>query len=202
MFRKLLIAYLVLLAFALGTLGALFGQSVRKRVRDEIAQRLESHAEMLRPLVQAVPSSELQATVKELGGRVGSRLTVIGPDGVVMADSHANPSEMDNHNTRTEVQQARSEGRGRNVRHSDTVRYDMMYCASRLAENQPGGVILRAAFPLTQIQAEIRALYRGIVLAFFVTALVGVVVTYLAVRQITRPLSRIRAVAQAISAGD
>jgi len=202
MFRKLLIAYLVLLAFALGTLGVLFGQSIRKRVRDEIALRLESQAEMLRPLVQAVPSSELQATVRELGGRVGSRLTVIGPDGVVMADSHANPSEMDNHNARPEVQGSRAEGRGRNVRHSDTVRHDMMYCALRLAGNQADGVVLRAAFPLTQIQAEIRALYRGIVLAFFVTALVGVVVTYLAVRQITRPLSRIRAVAQAISAGD
>lgn len=66
------------------------------------------------------------------------RMTLIGEDGSVLFDSEADNSSMDNHSGRPEVLEAREEGEGISVRHSDTMRRSTFYYA-RLLED--GGVL-------------------------------------------------------------
>ncbi len=58
------------------------------------------------PFVELKNISQLDASVKDLGKAIHTRITVIAPTGVVLSDSEENPSIMENHRTRTEVAQA------------------------------------------------------------------------------------------------
>lgn len=69
------------------------------------------------------------------------RMTLIGEDGSVLFDSEADNSSMDNHGGRPEVLEAREEGEGISVRHSDTMRRSTFYYA-RLLED---GSVLRVS---------------------------------------------------------
>jgi two-component system phosphate regulon sensor histidine kinase PhoR len=202
-FRRLILAHLTVLLLAVTVFGVLAARSTRVRVLDEIEKRLESKTEFLRSLIlSGLSPAELQAALQDLGRRVEGRLTVIGPDGKVLADSHADPSGMDNHNERPEVRVARSAGRDWRVHYSETLRCEMMYYALHLGEGKEAGVVLRCALPLTKVNAELAGLYRGIVLVFVIVALGGAAVSWLLARWITRPLREIQAVTRSIAEGD
>lgn len=200
MLRKFLAAHLGLLVLLLAVFGVLSAHSTRRRILGEISARLRSEAEMLRPVVRS--SSDLQKTVRELGARVESRLTVIAGDGMVLADSHAEPARLENYNGRPEVRQARARGSGQSVRYSEAVEYDMMYYAVLADPGDPGGIVVRSALPLTLLREEMNSLYAELAIAFLATGAAGVVLSFLVARIATRPLREIRAVARAIAAGD
>jgi two-component system phosphate regulon sensor histidine kinase PhoR len=201
--RRLFLAHLALLVLALAVFGLLAAGSTRTRVLEEIARRLDAEAEVVAAIVRTGPApASLHALLQEMGRRTDVRLTVIAGDGTVIAESHADPARMENHNARPEVQEARAQGRGRNVRTSETVRTDMMYFALLSDPARREGIVIRAALPLTRVEEEIGALYRGIVIAFVVVGLAGGGVTVLVARWITGPLRGIRTVAQAIAEGD
>ncbi|BBF44293.1 phosphate regulon sensor protein PhoR [Lachnospiraceae bacterium KM106-2] len=71
----------------------------------------------------------------------GVRVTQIAKDGIVLYDNYSDPSKMDNHSNRPEVQSAVSHGSGKAVRHSDTLHENTYYYAVRLTD----GTILRVA---------------------------------------------------------
>jgi len=201
--RRLFLSYLALLVLALAVFGVLAARTTRARVLDEIARRLDGEAEVVAGVVRRdAASGPLRSLLQEIGRRSDVRLTVIAADGSVVADSHADAALMENHNTRPEVREARESGRGRNVRYSDTVRYEMMYYALLLDPARKDGTVVRAALPLTRVEEEVGELYRGIAIAFLLVGLAGGGVTILVARWITRPLRGIRTVAQAIAAGD
>ncbi len=203
MFRRLFLAHLALLVASLAGFGILSARATRARVLGEIARRLEVEALLLASLAGPAPDrSSLQPALERLGSAFGGRLTVVAGDGNVIADSHADPAGMDNHDARPEVRLARRMGAGTDVRYSDTVRYDMMYHARRLDPARPDGPVVRSALPITRVNEELGALTRGIAAAFVIIGLAGAAVTYVLTRRITRPLREIRSVAEAVAAGD
>ena len=64
-----------------------------------------------------------------------SRITYMDETGTVLFDNEADPSEMENHENREEVQEALSKGRGSAVRMSDTLSQNTVYYALRLSDN-------------------------------------------------------------------
>ncbi len=203
MFRKLFLAHLMILVLTMVAFGFLAAHSTRGRVLGEVEKRLESKTEFLRSLVLAGLTPEgLRAALRDLGRRVEGRLTVIGPDGKVLADSHADPAGMDNHNERPEVKAARAGGRGLQVHYSGTLRREMMYFALLLKGGREEGIVLRCALPLTRVNEELGDLYRGLAVVFVVVSLGGAAVSWLLARWISAPLCLIREVAQAIAGGD
>ena len=69
----------------------------------------------------------------------GWRLTWIAEDGTVLYDSETDSSQMENHNERDEVKEARKNGYGESVRYSTTLTERQMYCAKLLDD----GTVLR-----------------------------------------------------------
>lgn len=69
----------------------------------------------------------------------GWRLTWIAEDGTVLYDSETDSSQMENHNEREEVKEARKNGYGESVRYSTTLTERQMYCAKLLDD----GTVLR-----------------------------------------------------------
>ena len=203
MFRKLFLTHLAILVLAMVVFGLLAARSTREGVLGEIEARLESQAEVLRSTLRAgLGPAALKAALQDLGRRTGARLTVIGGDGNVLADSHADPSTMGNHNDRLEVRKARGAGRDREVHASETLHCEMMYFARLLEDGHPEGTVLRCSLPLTQVDEELGKLYRGMALIFLALALGGAGIAWLLARWISAPLRIIRGVAQAIAGGD
>ena len=129
-YRAILLSVgLALLAGLLVTLGCLygyFGGVMENQLRDQV---------------------RLAAAGVEEGGtdylsRISSdryRITWIQPDGSVLYDTKADPSQMENHLDRSEVQEALRSGDGQGERYSSTLMEKTFYYAQRLSD----GTVLR-----------------------------------------------------------
>ncbi len=80
-----------------------------------------------------------------------NRITMIGKDGEVLADTQADSEEAENHLERPEVRQALAGGFGTAVRYSETTGKDMIYVAKQL----PDGLIIRNSMPLDNVTAVV-----------------------------------------------
>src|SRR5205807_2752639 len=103
--------------------------------------------EKSRMLVHSVSIESLdQMQVRELARSAGARLTIITPDGTVLADSEADPSHMENHRDRPEIQEAFRGRTGSSTRTSPTIGTKFLYVAVPLNRGA-----LRLAMPLSDV---------------------------------------------------
>ena len=101
-------------------------------------------------------SPSIQGTCAQLASRSDSRITLMLPTGVVVADSEEAPAGMDNHLSRPEVQMAIRRGEGYAVRYSSTVQRNMLYVAvPALVDGRLEGVV-RVALPLRSVHQALR----------------------------------------------
>ena len=154
----------------------------------------------------APPPERLQALAERLSVSVeGRRITLIAPDGRVLADSHERADVMENHGSRPEVLAP-----GRVVpRLSRTLGVEMLYAASIVTTPEDAGDLgmpllgyARVAVPLDDVATEVARL-RGALLRGTLIALAGgLLLAVFAARQLTRPLRRITDSLQALGRGD
>jgi two-component system phosphate regulon sensor histidine kinase PhoR len=109
----------------------------------------------------------LQQEVRELGRRAGLRYTVIRRDGVVLADSSADPATMDNHAGRPEIATALQGRKGASQRASPTLDVGMLYVAL------PTDPVIRVAKPVSEVNVLLQQIRRRIVLACVPALLLG-----------------------------
>ncbi len=148
-------------------------------------------------------ASSWQKWAQQIGESVQARVTVIGPDGAVWADSHENPAVMDNHANRPERLEALEKGYGLAVRYSQTLQCDMLYVAVKArAVSNAEAIILRLARPLSSIYAAQAHLRHSLVLAFLVALLGAWLGGLLAAQQLSRALKPLLRAAQRIREGD
>ena len=118
--------------------------------------------------------------VRRLAGVMGVRITLVGPDGAVIADSeYADVGGMDNHRYRTEILDAASTGLGESVRYSTTLKTDMLYMAKRTDHG-----IIRLARPLGEVREGIDRLRRNILAAGGAALVLAMIVVVLISRMI------------------
>ena len=110
------------IAFVMGILYQYFGK--------QLNSELEKEAQYLSYGIEA-QGQEFLEQIKN----TDSRITYMDETGTVLFDNEADPSEMENHENREEVQEALSKGRGSAVRMSDTLSQNTVYYALRLSDN-------------------------------------------------------------------
>jgi two-component system phosphate regulon sensor histidine kinase PhoR len=125
----------------------------------------------------------------------GFRVTLISTDGVVLADSHSDPSVMENHANRPEVMAAMEGEVGEAQRTSESTGFEQRYVAVPPRE----GLIVRTSVPTRVIDDELSVIRRSILIAGTMLGLIGaVVVAYLA-RRMARPITELTEQALAIA---
>src|SRR5262249_34736918 len=131
MFRRLFGTSGLLLLIAIGLLGVVIVKREERYFLQQIEDNLRSKAILVREVIsdRQVREGRLQRRVQNLGKEINTRITLIGADGVVLADSSKNPREMENHGDRPEVRTARAEGFGTATRFSNTLNQSMMHVA-------------------------------------------------------------------------
>jgi signal transduction histidine kinase len=183
LFNKLLLTYVVLIVIALVILSLVSISAFNRAHLAEVNQYLENTAHIAGATVRDISGQQhLQDRIKELGQTAHTRITIIGPDGAVLADSEKDPATMENHNHRPEVVQARAEGIGRSSRLSETLAVRMLYLAMPLSPDKPDGNVIRAALALRQVDIFTRQVYQVVGLTFILLLVIAVLMGFWTVR--------------------
>jgi two-component system, OmpR family, phosphate regulon sensor histidine kinase PhoR len=168
----------------------------REHLQDEARVASLMAAKEIRDLKRDAP-----ALTAALAKATRARVTVIGRDGVVAADSEVSPEELErleNHGQRPEVKQAQSEGMGSSVRYSATLRTNMVYVAAPFG----GGSLIRLALPLSEIEQAKQRLQRSLGAALAVAVLVALLLSYILSNITSRHLRNLAAVASRVGRGE
>jgi two-component system phosphate regulon sensor histidine kinase PhoR len=129
---------------------------------------------------------------KRLGKSSGTRITVIGPDGVVYGDTEENPEEMDNHANRPEIKVAYNGQIGVSRRFSATLEEEMMYVAVPLQNGDQFLGVVRTSMPLTALFQALDGVQSKLFIGGLVAALLAAGICLAVSRRITRPLEEMR----------
>ena len=162
------------------------------------------HDEAVAVAQSGAPARALQGFVERATRSTGMRVSLIAPDGRVLADSER-PGEavatMDNHGDRPEVRAA-LEGRvGSSVRRSVTLDTPLIYVALPL--NQSGRVlgVLRLAEPISAVTASYETLRSAALAGGAVALLVALGIGIFVAGRVTRPVVEMQDVARQMSEG-
>jgi two-component system, OmpR family, phosphate regulon sensor histidine kinase PhoR len=184
------------------TLGWYGYRSVRAFHLEQSLHQLERLTQLLvtpySSLLRVNDGAGLDRRAKDDGRASGVRITLVGADGSVLADSHHELQDMSNHLSRPEVLSALSDGVGQAIRFSDTIAMDMLYRAEVFRINGEE-VVIRTALPLTAVKADLSQLVRAIGAAFLLVFTVTVALSYLVSRKLSVSISHISGRAAAIA---
>ncbi|HIZ94894.1 sensor histidine kinase [Flavonifractor sp. An112] len=125
------------------------------------------------------------------------RLTIIDTDGTVLADTGADASKLEDHNSRPEVIDAERSGWGEAVRRSDTLGTSMFYVAKRFAD----GMIGRAAMPLSSINSLVMSGVWGFLIASIAALLLAFLLSRRTANRIVAPLNSVGGALQGVLDG-
>lgn len=194
--RALIQRFLIILAITIGVFGIISYFVASK-------QMLQTTIGHMRQLVREIDyaldySGDVEQQVVAMKQKIDSskdqsgnklRITVLGDDGSVIADTDATDvAALENHGAREEIRQAFLNGFGYSTRYSDTLREKMLYVAE-LTEN--GSNVIRVSVQFHGISDYMRVLLPSLLLAaLFLFA----AATFMAVHfsnTVTKPLSEI-----------
>jgi two-component system phosphate regulon sensor histidine kinase PhoR len=198
-------AYLLITVAALVVITLYLSRLLPAFYYDQVTDGLQARARLIEQ--QVVPSLEandfrrLEEMAKQLGTRSSTRITIILPDGRVVADSDENPAIMENHGNRPEFREALAEGLGRSLRFSGTLDQSMMYLALPIEEQGHVLAVLRTAIPATAIDENLRHIYHNIVLCVVIVAIAAAGVSLVLSRKISRPIAQMKETAQRFASG-
>ncbi|MCB2210641.1 cell wall metabolism sensor histidine kinase WalK [bacterium] len=193
-----LISILVVTIFTASMLHSFF----MSETEDNLAARARLIEPEILTLIEKSQPDTLNDVVRTLGHRSDTRITIIHPDGVVLADSEHDPLEMDLHNNRPEVKTALRGETGSSRRFSATLQTDMMYVAVPLFHNDTVFAIIRTSKSLKSVNDTIRVLLITIGIGSLIVALAAAGISWINARRISQPLEQMKLYARRVAAGD
>jgi len=174
-------------------------------VEAKISQRLQNNTilagEIFKKAMVEGDSTYIQRETKNLAKNLNLRITVIDKEGKVLADSEREASSMENHGDRAEFIEAVEKGLGQSTRFSQTLNYPMKYVAVRVADGEDVVGVVRIAVPESEVQLEMRELYRAVMLGTAAAICIAAIIAYVMSRGISQPIRQMREVAGAVAKG-
>ncbi len=182
----------------------------------ELEKGLVARAYLAKPTVNELLNLDLTQKLREYSKNTGresnTRITVILPDGKVVADSNENPDTMESHHNRAEIIAALNGEVGKSLRFSRTLGQEMLYVAIPIfAEIQKDAVssakpqvqaVLRMSVTADAIQVTLKTITSRIALWLIIFAIVAIAASLLVTRNISKPLEEIKKAAERFSKGD
>lgn len=153
-------------------------------------------------LLEPFDREGLRNLVRHAGRIAQTRITVILPNGTVIADSEQNPEAMDNHADRPEVLSAMRGMEGASIRESLTIQQKFLYVALPIVRDGETLAIVRTAVPIHPLEGTLNSLQNRIVLVGLLIALLCAPISWWVARRITRPIETLRKWAESIVKGE
>jgi two-component system, OmpR family, phosphate regulon sensor histidine kinase PhoR len=210
LFAKLGLTFLALLISALLAVDYFAERALRRDYERTAYSQLtavagiaQARAPALPPLPPSRPEdvAKLNEWVSQMAAS-GSRVTIIGNDGQVFAESQSDSQTMENHASRPEVREALAKGSGRAIRHSVTVNRDLLYYAVRHDMASGAPIVLRFALPIETVDGVLQSFRRSLWLSSFVILLIAGVAALQISRMFTDRVERLKDFSRRVAAGD
>jgi two-component system phosphate regulon sensor histidine kinase PhoR len=146
--------------------------------------------------------AELGAFAGKVSRDQGLRVTIVRPDGTVVADSHHDPTTMENHRNRAEISQALKSGSGTSIRYSKTIRTRMLYVATRIGSPERPLGVSRVSKSLEQVDRALGTIHNVFLLGGILAVLIAGVAGAWVANRISLPIHEMSAVARRMALGE
>jgi two-component system phosphate regulon sensor histidine kinase PhoR len=204
--KKLAIPYLIVISTILVIIGLATSKYFENFILENWQKELITEAKMAADQVLysgAINDPEsLAVIVDRLAVVTGHRVTVILPDGLVVAESSRDPVSLENHLLRPEIQAALSGRTEAVIRTSTTVHMRLMYAAAPLVEKGVIIAVIRLAKPMDQLDKTMAGFNRFLVITEGLGIVICVILMYLQSNKRVNPLSKVSEKIRQLSLGD
>ncbi|MBI5664268.1 MAG: PAS domain S-box protein [Nitrospirae bacterium] len=179
LFRRVFILYFVALLVSAVFMHFYLTSVIRSSYIKELTRSMSTQALMIAGVISSGGVADLNEFTGTTKQDTGLRMTILDATGRVLGDSDNDPSTMDNHINRPEIQQAIVSGTGWSIRFSDTLKYDLLYVVTKIVQSGEHKGFVRLAVPLKKVNESINTLRLKINLAAItVFLLFGLVLIY------------------------
>lgn len=197
---RLYLATIVIIGVFGTTSGLWLGSQLSEMLVSNVESNLASHARTLATILPArAEYPQMGKLAEDFARTTGARVTIVGADGVVFADSEADRLVMDNHGNRPEILDAWGpEGYGVSMRFSRTVKKQTLYVAVPWPIERPIGVV-RVGRPLNQVEEYLQNLSRVLWFGGSGGMLVSLILAGFFINLVTRDLRELTQRARSLS---
>jgi len=204
---RIAVPFIVLILLSLGGTILYFSNYTEQRYTENLHESLKTSANLLAydisvEIQNGASYEELAPVINTYADTTQTRVTFIRTDGVVTADSLADPRTMENHLNRPEVRAALNGPEGAEIRFSDTLKRRFFYLAVPVVSNGATIAIVRLARDLTVIEGEVNAVRARILGIGTVLIVLTILLAYLVAQGTLRPLRKLADSVQALKPGD
>jgi two-component system phosphate regulon sensor histidine kinase PhoR len=201
LFRKVLVAYLLIAALLLVSLEFYLSSSIRDNYISNLQASLLVQARLISGWIPSSFEGNLDGFCKDYKEKTGARITIIDTDGKVLGDSDEASEKMENHGNRPEIREAGLSDVGSSIRFSKTIRKNLFYLAVTF-HNNSDKKFLRLSIPLLTVEAAVNAVRLKIIVASLAVSFIVVIFGLWQTRRITKSVEEIDAFSKEVAAGN
>lgn len=167
-------------------------KSLEDTAQEQTEQNLRSFAYSLDKLIPDSSSVNIDQFIKSLTQADPSyRITLVAPDGTVLADSVSNPTTMENHSNRFEVRSALAGKEGKSLHTSSVNGKTLMYFAIPSSyEGKP--IALRLSMPVEETVFFSTSTRSSLIAAAILLFAAVLITSFLIALQIVRPINEMQ----------
>ncbi|MFD2830304.1 two-component system histidine kinase PnpS [Corticicoccus populi] len=189
-FSLLTLSLLIILWFIIASVSK---TTYTDTIREHLVENAVLFSEMISTSNLLTQPDELDALLTRAEEDINMRITVISPEGSVIADSENNPGSMTDHIDRPEINEA-LEGAdvAESIRNSETGGINMMYIAVPVydADDNITGIV-RTSYSLELISDTTQYLWQGLAAVLGIVLIISIIVAVFLARSITKPISEV-----------
>lgn len=202
--KKLMATYILVISITIIIAVLFCWQMGNKYFKDTTAKYTETKGELLTDILAYEADNNrlnFSSFVDKYSSKSELRLTIIGMDGTVLADSDEDYIVMDNHAYRKEVSSAIKGEIATNIRYSKTIGAYFLYTAIPIDVRNFEGV-LRLSVPLFEIRDITKNMIIYVIYGILVGAVISILIAYFVTRKFIDPLRQLTDAAIEISKGN
>ncbi|MBS0012656.1 MAG: HAMP domain-containing protein [Desulfobacterales bacterium] len=209
--NRLFLVFCAMLAIAVVLPGIYFYNALKSEILEESRENALEQLEFLEwSLTKDAPfdnSEELDRWCTAMADKLGYRITVIKPNGKVIADSSVPYKEVKyirNHSKRPEILETADSGEPAvSMRYSDTIRRNLIYAAKQIRHPEKEETLyLRAAYPVSSVEIRLNAYTRRFWAGMALVAAIAFFASLYLARMLEKPIHRVMDRFKAIASGD
>jgi two-component system phosphate regulon sensor histidine kinase PhoR len=179
-----------------------FQNFIEENWKNNLTDQAHLYAELTAPLIeQGYPYAGLSDLVASSSAGTLDRVTIILPDGLVIADNEADPTTMENHANRPEVKSALSGQFGTDIRTSATLGVRYLYVAVPVEENGQTIAIARLSISLASLDTSVNQIRLFLLIFSSVIILISLLYSLFYAFRKNNPLARLTDTVEGVRQG-